>query len=116
MKRELWKRVKVGDQVLYASEYQEPTVARISVVDIRITVLEPELHYDYPYGRTEDTGTVKISYDEVEAVENLKNLMKYSSWDRTKLLSAYNKWRLALAGANALKEDYLERVRELRAK
>lgn len=106
--------MKVADYVIYSDEYVGVKQARIVEVDIRIEVTEPETHWDYPYGLTKDTGTVKIKHDDTIDVENLANLIKYSGSAMTRLQNLYDKWQAKKTIADECKETFLSKVRELR--
>jgi len=119
MKSEDWKRVKVHQWLIYPTEIYGVLKCEVIEVDVKIAEPLPTFHYDYPYGKTAETGTVKIKYtlnDVVhEEIENLANLVAYSETAYRELLRAYNEWQAYLNTANSYKETYLTMIEEKRA-
>jgi len=119
LKSEDWKRVKVHQWLIYPTETIGVVKCEVIQVDVKIAEPLPTFHYDYPYGKTAESGTVKIKYtinDVVhEEIENLANLVAYSETAYRELLRAYNEWQAYLATANSYKETYLTLVEEKRA-
>ena len=112
MKSELWSKVKRGDYLIYADEYDGVQKVKVTEIDISIEVFEPEYKKVQPYGLTADKGYVKISWkvDEVEHViaENLANLIRFNlSWFGH-LKAAYNKWQEYRATADVFKEVFTD--------
>ena len=114
MKRELWPRVKVGSFVIYADEYDG--VHRAKVVETDIKIYEPgtPTRWGYPYGKTSETGTVRIQYDERRLIHNLAELVPYSPWKLGRLRKAWNTYQSAKATAESYREAFLTRVAEYR--
>jgi len=119
MKSEDWKCVKVHQWLIYPTEIYGVLKCEVIEVDVKIAEPLPTFHYDYPYGKTAETGTVKIKYtlNDVpqEEIENLANLVAYSETAYRELLRAYNEWQAYLNTANSYKETYLTLVEEKRA-
>jgi hypothetical protein len=77
VRRVEWGKVRLHDRLIYADVYIGVFAAKVVEVDIRVP---GELGL-YPYGRTEMTGAVKISYVREgvtqELIESLANLVKW---------------------------------------
>jgi len=118
MKSEDWKRVKVHQWFIYPTEIYGVLKCEVIEVDVKIAEPLPTFHYDYPYGKTAETGTVKIKYtlnDVVhEEIENLANLVAYSETAFRELLKAYNLWQAYLNTANSYKQDFLTLIQQRR--
>ena len=114
MKSELWEKVKVGSWVIYAD--QDAGVWKAKVVEVDIRIYEPgePSRWGYPYGKTAETGTVKIRYNETEIYENLENLVTYGPVKLAKLKKDWNRWRAGKAEADVYKETFLARIQEYR--
>ena len=118
MKSEDWKRVKVHQWLIYPTETIGVVKCEVIEVDVKIAEPLPTFHYDYPYGKTAETGTVKIRYtlNDVpqEVIENLANLVAYSETAFRELQSAYEKWQQYLGYAENLKENFLTLIQQRR--
>lgn len=110
MKRELWRTVKRGTWLIYADEYEGVYRCMVTEVDIRIYEPGTPSRWGNPYGLTAQTGTVKIRYDEGEKIENLANLVAYSSGKLMVLRRDWNRWQKVKASAEAYRETYLARI------
>jgi len=119
MKSEDWKRVKVHQWLIYPTEIYGVLKCEVIEVDVKIAEPLPTFHYDYPYGKTAETGTVKIKYtlnDVVhEEIENLANLVAYSETAFRELLKAYNLWQAYLNTANSYKAEFLTLIQNRKA-
>jgi len=116
MKAAEWKYVKVGNYVIYADEDDGVQKAQVIEIDIKETVEKPTLHFDYPYGKTADSGVVKIKYNENEAVINLANLVKWNPTYYRQLEKAWREWQEYKAAAESLKDTFIELRAELKEK
>jgi len=118
MKSADWKRVKVHQWLIYPGEVVGVVKCEVIEVDVKIAEPLPTFHYDYPYGKTAETGTVKIRYtlNDVpqEVIENLANLVAYSETAFRELQSAYEKWQQYLGYAENLKENFLTLIQQRR--
>lgn len=101
---ELWNQVKVGDWLIYADRYEGPYKVLIVEIDIKMYEEGPPARWEYPYGLTAETGTVKIKRDDTETYENLANLIKFSNAYWIALLKAWEKYR----AKKVLSDEYLE--------
>jgi len=114
MKSEDWKDVKVHDMVIYPSEEYGVNKCEVTEIDVKIVEPLPTYHYERPYGLTKESGVVKIKYtynDVVrEEIQNLANLVAWSTTIYRDLLRAYNEWQAYLATANSYKETYLTMI------
>ena len=113
MKSEYWDGMRRGDWVIYADEYEGVHRAKITEIDIKI--YDPGLpsKWGYPYGRTAETGTVKIRYDTTTKIENLENLLAFIPANLTALQKAWATMVAAKAKAETYTEAFLTRVQEL---
>jgi len=111
MKSSKWKDVKVHQWLIYPSEDYGVLKCEVTEVDVKIVETLPTYHYEYPYGKTAEKGTVKIrfTYNGVvkEEIQNLANLVAYSDAIYRELLAAYDKWQDYLTYANGYKDTYL---------
>lgn len=114
MKRELWAQVKTGDFVIYADEYEGVFRAKITQVDIRLYEPGSPSRWANPYGLTRETGTVEILYEDQTKIENLANLIRYSSARLARLRRDWNAWQARLATSNAYRDTYLGRIQTYR--
>jgi len=111
LKAELWPKVKEGDYLIYADEYDGVFKAKVIETDITIETYEPEYRREQPYGLTAETGYVKIKYNEKELIENLANLIRFvDAWYR-RLKKIWDEYQQKKSEA----EDELDAFTELRA-
>ena len=123
LKRELWKAVKSGDLVVYADQFDGVFRAKIVETDIRVSARAEAGGFGYPYGKTAETGTVKIEWETVVAghrvkqsgIENLANLIVYSAGRLGQLKRKWNSWQAAKSQAEALSAEFLVKVEEYKA-
>jgi hypothetical protein len=110
MKSKDWKNVKVHQWLILAREETGVFKCEVIEVDVKIAEPLPTFHYDYPYGKTSEKGTVKIRYtlnDVIqEVVDNLADLVAYSETAFRELTRAYNEWQAYLNTANSYKEVF----------
>jgi hypothetical protein len=114
MKSAEWKYVKVGNYVIYADEDDGVHKAQVIETDIKETVEKPYLHFDYPYGKTAETGVVKIKYNENELVANLADLVKFNPTYFRQLEKAWREWQNQKVTAEMLKDEFTALRSELR--
>ena len=114
MKRELWPKVKVGSWVIYADEDAGVQKARVTEVDIKIYEPGEPSRWGYPYGKTKDTGTVKIRYDETELIENLADLITYGPTKFRKLRKDWTSLAAAKDSFENTREIFMARIQEYR--
>lgn len=107
MKGEDWKRVKRGQTLILARKDIGVVKATVIEIDIEVEVTVPTYRKEKPWGLTAETGTVKLKYDDTEIIENLQNLIKYSSDVFTRLKKAYDDWRTYNTYAAAYEESFL---------
>jgi len=120
LKKTLWKAVKTGDLVVYADQYDGVFRAKIVEVDIRVSAREEAGGFGYPYGKTAESGTVKIEWETLVAghrvkqtgFENLENLIVYSVGRLVQLKRKWNLWQTAKSQAEGLEADFLVKVEE----
>jgi len=93
MKAADWGKVKPGDWLIYASEYEGIFKAKVLEVDIRLYEPGEPSVWSYPYGLTKDTGTIKIQYDEAEAIVNLADMIRYTQDNLQRLEMAWKKYQ-----------------------
>ena len=114
MKRELWTSVKTGDYVILADEYKGVFRAKVIQTDIRIYEPGSPSRWGHPYGLTAEAGTVEIEYDGDTKIENLANLVRYSSARLARLRRDWNSWQRWVATSNSYRETYLGRIQTYR--
>lgn len=112
MKRELWKKVKVGSWVIYADQYLGVFKAKVTEIDLMIYTPGEPSRRGYPYGKTADKGVVKIRYDETETIENLTDLIVYGPSKYAVLRRDWTQWQNRKAAAEGFRDTFLERCRE----
>ena len=106
MKSELWSKVKRGDYLIYADEYDGVQKAKVTEIDISIEIFEPEYKKEQPWGLTAETGYVRIKVGEIEIVQNLASLIRFvPSW-HDELLRSYKKYEYHKALAEAATEAF----------
>jgi len=88
-----WGKVKPGTILIYASEYEGIFRAKVLETDIRLYEPGEPSVWSYPYGLTKDTGTIRIQYDEAEAVVNLADMIRYSQDNLQRLETAWKKYQ-----------------------
>jgi hypothetical protein len=110
MKQSLWKTVKVHQWLIYPREDIGVVKAEVVEVDIKVATLLPTFHYDYPYGLTRNTGTVRIKYevDKIPKtdVETLTNLIAYNPSIFQMLSKAYMDWQEAQETADMFRQAF----------
>lgn len=110
MKFENWKRVKVHQWLILAREDVGAVKCEVIEVDVKIAEPLPTFHYDYPYGKTAEKGTIKIRYVKnkviLEEVENLADLIAYVPAILRELEEAYSKWQTYKDLADTYKEGF----------
>ena len=114
MDKALWAKVKVGDWLIYADEYEGVFKAKVVEVDIRIYEPGEPSVWGYPWGLTKDTGTCKISYANKERIENLTDLIVWSSSKFMALGKAWQRWQTQKATAEGLRDNFVTMIREYR--
>lgn len=107
MKSEDWKRVKRGQTLILARKDLGVVKATVVEIDIDVEVTYPTYRKEKPWGLTAETGTVKLHYDDTELIENLQNLIKYSSGVFARLKKAYDDWKTYKDYADAYEESFL---------
>ena len=120
MKRELWKAARTGDLVVYADRYDGVFRAKIVEVDIHIYEKGAPSSWGYPYGKTAESGTVKLEYETLVAgrrvkqqkIENLMNLIVYSAGRLGQLKKKWNLWQVAKSKATDLEHQFLVKIEE----
>ena len=114
MDRKLWEKVKPGDWLIYANEFEGVFKAKVTVVDIRIYTPGDPSVWGYPYGLTKDTGTLTMEYAGKERIENLANLIVWSSVKFLALGKAWQRWQTQKATAKGLRDLFVEMIQEYR--
>jgi len=116
VKRADWGRVKRGNRLIYADEYEGVFQAKVLEVDIRLYEPGEPSRYGYPYGKTEETGSVKIEFEvdrvKQERIENLANLIPYGPEKLRILEEDFNNLTEARATVTAYQQVFVGRVRE----
>lgn len=116
MKSEEWKRVKRGQMLILANTTVGVVKATVIELDIEVEVTYPTYRKERPWGLTAESGTVKIQYDETEAIVNLQDLIKYSPGLFARLRKAYNDWQQYNDYAVAYQESFNTLISEESAK
>ena len=114
MKRELWPKVKVGTWVIYADEDLGVHKAKVTEIDVKIYEPGEPSRWGYPYGKTKDTGTVRIRYDETELIHNLADLISYGPAKYAKLRKDWQKLAASKAETEMIRETFRARILEYR--
>lgn len=112
MDRKHWAKVKPGDLVIYADEYEGVHKAKILETDIRLQEPGPPSVWSYPYGKTAETGTVKIQYDSTEVILNLAQLAVYKVATLATLERSWVAWKAQEKSAGVLRQRFLELAAE----
>jgi len=114
VKRADWGRVKRGDRLIYADEYEGVFQAKVLEVDIRLYEPGEPSRYGYPYGKTEITGSVRIEIEKAgvktELIENLANLIPYGPEKLRALQTLYETLAKYRAAVDASKEEFNAQV------
>jgi len=116
MKSEDWKLVKRHDVLIYPTEEHGVLKAIVTEIDVKVEERRPTLHWGYPYGKTAETGALKVKYEvngvEQEHVENLASLIKFNQAIFAELIQAYQQWQNYLVAATTYKEAYTSLIQE----
>jgi len=112
MKSEDWKRVKRGQTLILARKDIGVVKATVIEIDLEVEVTRPTYRKEKPWGLTAETGTVKLRVDDTEIIENLQNLMKYTSEVFVRLKKAYDTWKTYKMAAAAYEEDFTSLINE----
>lgn len=112
MKSEDWKRVKRGQTLILARKDIGVVKATVIEIDIEVEVTRPTYRKEKPWGLTAETGTVKLRVDDTELIENLQNLVKYSSSVFVRLKKAYDDWKAYYDSAAAYEEAFTSLINE----
>jgi len=116
LKPENWKYVKIGNWFIYATTEIGVKKAKVIETDIKIEYFEPKYKVGYPYGLTAETGVVRIQYDDVKAIANLADLIKFTPARYTRLVKAWNEWQKYKQWSEAYKETFQSLINEFKAK
>lgn len=81
--------------------------ATVIEIDIDVEVTYPTYRKEKPWGLTAESGTLRLRVDDTELIENLQNLIKYTSSVFTRLKKAYDDWRTYKDYADAYEESFL---------
>lgn len=116
MKSEDWKRVKRGQLLILART--DIGVVKVTVIelDVAVEVTAPTYRREYPWGKTVQSGTVKIRYNNTQIIENLRNLIKYDVAVFAQLKKAYRDWQSYKILANYYREAFTTLISEETAK
>jgi len=114
LKSELWASVKRGDFVIYADEYEGVFRAKIVELDIALKTVGKVTEITYPYGKTAETGTVRIQYDSKQLITNLRDLIEHSPARLWSLQQAWEKWQTEKSEADELRAEFLKLASELK--
>jgi len=106
VKSEDWKRVKRGQTLILARKDLGVVKATVVEIDIEVEVTHPTYRKERPWGLTAETGTLKLRVDDTELIENLQNLVKYSSGVFMRLKQAYDTWKTCKDYADAYEESF----------
>ena len=116
MKAEDWKLVKRHDVLIYATDLIGVVKCEVTEIDIKVEERRPTLHWGYPYGKTADTGALKIKYElngvAQEHVENLENLIRFNQAIYAELIRAYQQWQTYHEAAQTYKEAFTTLIQE----
>ena len=113
MKEEYWRLVKAGDYFILANIFDGVKRVRVTEVDVRVLYETPTTYYATPYGLTKDTGRVKVRVNDTEQIEELRNLITYSSIDLHLLQRLYENYAAAKAAMEAAEEVFTAKIQEL---
>lgn len=116
MKSEDWKRVKRGQTLILARTDIGVVKATVIELDVAVEVTAPTYRKEFPWGKTKDTGTVKLKYNNTVIIENLQNLIKYDPAVFAKLKTAYGKWKSYQNVAAYYREAFTTLINEETAK
>jgi len=114
METELWSKVKAGDWVIYADEYEGVHKAKVTETDIKVLEEGPPAAYTYPWGLTKDAGTVRIQWNSHLEIMNLADLITYSPSKLMALEKAFKKLQAARDQVEDERETFLGLVQEYR--
>jgi len=110
-----WGRVRLHDRLIYADIYEGVYTCKVVQLDIQI----PGELGVFPYGKTVDTGAIKISYVKegvtLELIENLANLVKWKDQTFRDLKDLWDTLQDEKADVTAVEADFnteLSRERE----
>lgn len=116
MKAADWPKVNINEYVIYPLEDEGPKKAKVLERDIRLYEPGTPSIWSYPYGLTDETGTVKVQYDSTEAIVNLADCIKWTQNNFLRLESAWKRYLDSKDLTEGYKEIFLELTRELREK
>jgi len=111
MKKEKWREVKVTDLVIYADEFDGVHKAVVKEVDIKVSLRERPAIYGYPYGKTAESGTVRIQYDHNDLICSLEQLIEYRVATLAQLARLWSQWKKVQNMALGWRSEYLDQVR-----